>query len=298
MIRFVYLVKTTFEEFAHDKGTQMAAALAYYAIFAIPSILLISINILSIFLQDEQAQMTLIAQAQRITRGSTSEILKFVIDHLHQYSNQGNIAQWIGIIALISAAIGAFGHIQISLNTIWNISPDPTRSIFTTIRKRFTAILIIFIIGIFILISFVLNTFFSKIGLNISDIIGISPLILQTVNTIASFFGIALCITLVYRLVPEGNIAWKDIFIGALVSSLLFVIGRYIIGLAIQLSTFSTIYGAAGSLLILLLWVYYLSLIFFFGAEFTQVYSHLHGKGIKLGKGTVRINERMDERIS
>ncbi|MDP4011711.1 MAG: YihY/virulence factor BrkB family protein [Candidatus Roizmanbacteria bacterium] len=298
MHRIIYLFKTTTEEFVHDNATQMAAALAYYAIFAIPSILLISINILSIFLQDEQVRLTLITQAQGVMGGSTSEILAFAIDHLHQYSNQGNIAQWIGIIALISAGIGAFGHVQVSLNTIWNIASHPTRSIFTTMQKRFTAILFIFIIGIFILVSFVVSTLFSKVGVNISELIGISPPILQTINTIATFFGITLCITLVYKLVPEGNMAWKDIFVGALVSSFLILFGKYIIGLAIQQSTFSTIYGAAGSLLILLLWVYYLSLIFFFGAEFTQVYSHLHGHGIRPGKGTISIHERMNEKKS
>ncbi len=293
MNRIIYLLKTTLEEYIHDNAAQMAAALAYYALFAIPPILLISLNILSIFLQDAQAQSTLITQAQGITGGSTSEILKFIIDHLHQYSAQGNIAQWIGIIVLVFASTGAIGHLQVSLNTIWDIAPQPGRSMMITFEKRLTAMFFIFGIGLLILISFITNTLFSTLGVYISDLIGISPFFLQTINMTASFLSSTLFITLIYKLLPEGNMAWKDVFIGSLVTALLFLLGKYIIGLIIINNTFSTIYGAAGSLLILLIWIYYLSLIFFFGAEFTQVYSRLHGKGVALGKGTVSVLDRI-----
>jgi len=293
MNRIVYLFKMTLEEYIHDNAAQMAAALAYYALFAIPPILLISLNILNIFLQDAQSQSTLIAQAQGITGGSTTEILKFIINHLHQYSSQGNIAQWIGIIALVFASAGAFGHLQVSLNTIWDIAPQPGRSMMITLEKRLTAMLFIFGIGALILISFITNALLSKLGIYISDFIGISPFFLQTINMAVSFVGITLFITLIFKLLPEGNMAWKDIFVGSLVTALLFLLGKYIIGLVIINSTFSTIYGAAGSLLILLIWIYYLSLIFFFGAEFTQVYSNLHGKGVSLGKGTVSVLDRI-----
>ncbi|KKQ36807.1 MAG: Ribonuclease BN [Candidatus Roizmanbacteria bacterium GW2011_GWA2_37_7] len=293
MNRIAYLLKTTFKEFVRDNAAQMAAALAYYALFAIPPILLISINILSIFLEDTQARHALISQAQNITEGSTTEILKLIIDHLHQYADQGNIAKWIGIITLIIAASGAFSHLQASLNTIWDIAPHPSRSVSRTIERRLSAMLFIFMIGMLILASFISNAFLSKVGIYISAYVGISPFLLQTINMLASFVGITCFITLIYKLIPEGNMAWKDIFVGALVTAFLFIFGKYIVSLVIANSTFSTIYGAAGSLLILLIWVYYLSLIFFFGAEFTQIYSNLHGKGIKHDEGTLHVIEKI-----
>jgi len=291
MNRIVYLFKTTLEEFIHDNAAQMAAALAYYGLFAIPSILLISLNILSVFLQDTQAQSMLISQTEKITDGSTTEMLKFIIGHLHQYSAQGNIAQWIGIIVLIFTSAGAFRHLQVSLNTIWDIAPPPKRSMIVILKKRLTALLFIFGIGLLILISFISNALLSKIGVYVSNPIGISPLFLQVINVLAPFLGTTLFISLIYKLLPEGNMAWKDIFVGAFVSALLFLLGKYIIGLIITNNSFSSIYGAAGSLLILLVWMYYLSLIFFFGAEFTQVYANLHGKGIALGKGMVSVKD-------
>lgn len=293
MNRIIYLLKTTLEEYIHDNAAQMAAALAYYALFAIPPILLISLNILSIFLQDAQAQSTLITQAQGITGGSTSEILKFIIDHLHQYSAQGTIAQWIGIVVLVFASTGAIGHLQVSLNTIWDIAPQPGRSMIITLEKRLTAMLFVFGIGLLILISFIASSLLSTLGMYISDLIGISPFLLQTINMTTSFLSSTLFITLIYKLLPEGNMAWKDVFIGSLVTALLFLLGKYIIGLIITNNSFSTIYGAASSLLILLIWIYYLSLIFFFGAEFTQVYSRLHGKGVVLGHGTVSVLDQI-----
>ncbi|PJE61586.1 hypothetical protein COU87_03795 [Candidatus Roizmanbacteria bacterium CG10_big_fil_rev_8_21_14_0_10_39_12] len=293
MHRIIYLFKTTTEEFVHDNATQMAAALAYYALFAFPSILLISINILSIFLEDIDVQTTLIGQAQRITGGSTSEILRLMVDHLHQYSELGNTAQWIGIIVLIIAASGALGHLQVSLNTIWNIAPHPSRSFLMTLRRRFVATFFIGAIGILVLAAFIFNTLINKVGFQISGLVGLSPFFLQSMNILISFVGITVFITLIYKLIPEGDMAWKDIFIGALVSAFLFILGKYVIGLIMTNNSFSTIYGAAGSLLILLIWVYYLSLIFFFGAEFTQVYSHLYGKGVALRKGTVSVKDRI-----
>jgi len=293
MNQIVHLFKTTTEEFIHDNAAQMAAALAYYALFAIPSILLISINILSIFLEDIDVQTTLIGQAQRITGGSTSEILRLMVDHLHQYSELGNTAQWIGIIVLIIAASGALGHLQVSLNTIWNIAPHPSRSFIATLKRRFSATFFIVVIGFLVLASFIFNTLINKVGFQISDLVGLSPFFLQSMNILISFVGITVFITLIYKLIPEGDMAWKDIFIGALVSALLFILGKYIIGLIMTNNSFSTIYGAAGSLLILLIWVYYLSLIFFFGAEFTQVYSHLYGKGVALRKGTMSVKDHI-----
>lgn len=292
MNSIIYLVRTTIEEFNKDNATQMSAALAYYALFAIPPILLISINILSIFLKDSQVQSALITQAQSITGGSTSEILRLVINHLSEYSDQRNIAQWLSVIAIFIAASGAFGHLCVSLNTIWDISPRLTRNFMITIEKRLTAMFFIFAVGFLIFVSFIANAILSIIGIYIADLIGVSHLFLQTVNILVTFVGIVSFISLIYKLIPEGNMAWRDIFVGAFVTSLLFLLGKYIIDFIIIHSTFSTIYGAASSLLILLIWIYYLSLIFFFGAEFTQVYSNLHGRGVGNNKGAL---DKMDK---
>ncbi|PIQ73222.1 hypothetical protein COV58_03695 [Candidatus Roizmanbacteria bacterium CG11_big_fil_rev_8_21_14_0_20_36_8] len=281
------LIKITVNEFVRDNVAQMAAALSYYALFAIPSIFLISLQVLNIFLADEQSQYTLIAQISELTGGANLDIVLFIIAHLREYSLQGTLVQWVGVGALVISALGAFGHLQASLNTIFNIAPHPDRSIFVTFKKRVLSVTFVLLIALVILLSFVFRTIVHTFESVTINSIGITPFILQSIDLIGSFAGMVIFISLIFRFLPEGKVAWKDIFIGSIVTSCLLLLGKYLIGFLITFNTFSSIYGATGSLLIMLIWIYYLSIVLFLGAEFTQVYSHLHGKGVSHGDDTI-----------
>lgn len=288
MKNIVKLIKITIKEFNRDNTFQMAAALAYYMLFAIPSILLISINLLRIFLEDTQVKMTILYQVKMLTGQTTVNILNLVIDHLHQYAYQGNIIQWIGIITLIASAMSAIGHLQTSLNTIWDLAPHPSRSTMNSLKTRLSRLFILFIIGCIILFSFVVDILMKKFNIYLAYYFGEVPFIFDFIDSLISFITVLCSIALLFKLIPEGHMSWIDIIFGSLVTTILFILGKYVVTIIISHNAFGTIYGAAGSLIVLLVWIYYLSLIFFFGAEFTQVYSNLHGHGIRLKQDTIR----------
>jgi len=288
MDQITYLLKNSIQKFIKDNAAEKAAALSFYTLFAIPSIFLISLNLINTFLADLGAREILLAEITGLAGQPVADIFANLILHLDKYSNQASFAQWIGIFALIIAAGGALGQIHHSLNSIWNLTEHPSRNLFTKIKNRLAAMLTVGIIEIFVLISVILNTYLGILQFEKSPINNLTSDLTQLIINLIFYFGMVLLTALIFKTVPDGKIAWKDSIVGAFFTSVLFVIGRYIIVLVLKGSAFNSIYGAAGSLLVLLIWVYYLSNIFFFGAEFTKVYANKFGKGILPDLGVVK----------
>ncbi len=270
-----------------DNAPQMAAALSYYALFAIPPILLITLSLLNIFLADVQSQATVIETVQRVIGENGTVAVVQVMEHLDAYSNQSSIAQWAGIIMLLIAATGVGVHLQRSLNTLWDTDTKPHHSLLFIIRQRFVSFLFLLVMGVILLLLFIINTLLNFLGAYISETLGISAFVLDMGNISISFVAVIIFIALIFKYVPEGAMSWRDVFVGSLVTAFLFVLGRYVIGLYLNMSTIGSAYGAAGSILLLLVWIYYTALIFFFGAEFTQVFATVHGNGIASRKPSV-----------
>lgn len=274
------LIKMTFSAFIKDNAPQMAASLSYYALLAIPSLLLITLSIFNLFLADNQSRMTIMRIVANNVGQSGTVAISQIIGHLDQYSDQSTTATWLGTITLILTATGVVGHLEGSLNFIWRSQGAAHHSVTNFIRQRFLSLLLIVIIGIIFFILFITNTFLALLSYFISETLGISSIILSFVNFVFSFVMMVSLIAGLYKFVPNGKMAWKDIIIGAFVTGVLFSLGKYLIGVYLDYTTIGSLYGAAGSILLLLIWIYYTSLIFFFGAEFTQVYANTHGQGI------------------
>ena len=278
------LFKKTFSAFVKDNASQMAAALSYYALLAIPSLLLIVLSMFNLFLADNQSRMTVIKIVSNIVGYSGTEAITQIIAHLNQYSNQSSVATWVGIITLILTATGVVGHLERSLNHVWH-SPSANHHSFSYfLRQRLLSLLFIIAIGIILFILFIVNTSLALLSFYFADTLGISPFILNSLTFIVSFIMLVFLIAGLYKYVPDGKMAWKDLLVGALVTGALFSLGKYLIGIYLNYSTIGSLYGAAGSVLLLLVWIYYSSLIIFFGAEFTQVYASTHGQGITPSK--------------
>lgn len=278
------LFKKTFAAFIKDNATQMAAALSYYALFAIPSLLLITLSLLNLFIADAQAKSTIITFASDTLGARNADVISLVIQHLDENSNQSIFAQWGGVIVLLITATGIIGHLQRSLDKLWNTFPSHSNSFQLHLMQRLVSLLFIILAGILFLVVFISDTALTFLNSYISSTIGMSTSLLNTTNHIFSFILMTLIISLIYRYLPNGKMSWKDILIGSFVTAILFSFGKYVISFYLDFSTVGSVYGAAGSILLLLIWIYYTSLIFFFGAEFTQVYANTHGQGITTNK--------------
>jgi membrane protein len=272
------LVKTTVDEFMKDRALRLGAALAYYSIFSIAPLVIIVIAVAGFFLGEGAVRDQIVQQLRDwVGDNGTQAIVSMVGAH-----KQGNslVATIIGIVALLFGASGVFGQLQDSLNVIWGVQPKPGVGVGSFIRSRFLSFAMVLGIGFLLLISMLLSTFLSALTGAFGHYLTIPPWVAEVLNFAVSFGVITLLFGMIFKVLPDAKVQWRDVWMGALFTALLFTIGKYLLGLYLGRATVASSYGAAGSLVVLLLWVYYSSLILFFGAEFTKVYAKARGARI------------------
>jgi membrane protein len=208
----------------------------------------------------------------------------------------GLTATAIGMVTLFFGALGVFGELQNSLNTIWEVKPKPATSYWDGIRrfvlKRLVSFTMVLGIGFLLLASLIISAAISAFAEYIGTRWPLADFWLELINFLVSFLVVTLLFAMMFKFLPEVKIAWKDVWLGAAVTSILFNLGKFLIGLYLGRSEVGNIFGAAGSLAILMIWIYYSSQILFFGAEFTQVYANRYGSKIVPDPGMVKITER------
>jgi membrane protein len=194
-----------------------------------------------------------------------------------QRPKTGIVATLIGVGTLLFGASGVFGQLQETLNRIWDVPPNKSSGIWNMVRSRFLSFAMVLVIGFLLLASLVLSAAIAGAGEYLSDMVPGLEAWLQTANTITSFVIVTVLFALIFKVLPDTSIAWRDVWVGALLTSLLFTIGKFAIGLYLGKSSLASGYGAAGSLVVLIVWVYYSAQIMFFGAELAHVYAVRHG---------------------
>jgi membrane protein len=192
----------------------------------------------------------------------------------------GIVASGIGLVMLVIASTGVFAQLQDSLNTIWRVVPKPGRGILGILRDRLLSFLMVIVAGFLMLVSLVVSAALAALGKFFNYLLPVPEAVLQTVNFLVSFAVITLLFAMIYKVLPDAKISWSDVWIGAAVTSLLFSLGKFMIGLYLGKSSLASAYGAAGSLVIILVWVYYSAQILLYGAEFTAVYAIRYGSRI------------------
>ncbi|PSB23008.1 YihY/virulence factor BrkB family protein [filamentous cyanobacterium CCP2] len=277
---FFPLLKATFSEWSEDKVPRLAAALAYFTVFSLAPLLVISISIAALFFGEEAARGQIVGQIQGLVGQEGAEAIETMIANADQRDG-GVVASLIGIVTLLIGASGVFGQLQDALNTIWEVAPKPGRGIFNFIRTRFLSFGMVLIIGFLLLVSLVVSAALASIGTFMSGMLPDLAPLWELVNFAVSFAAITFLFALIYRVLPDVKIAWGDVWIGAAVTALLFTIGRTLIGIYLGSVAVGSAYGAAGSLVIILVWVFYSAQILLFGAEFTQVYARKYGSHIR-----------------
>lgn len=276
-----YLSQTTFSEWRNDKVPKLAASLAYYTVFSIPPLLLIAMGIAGIFFGEEAARGQVFSQLSGLVGSGAAETVQEIIKNFQQRQN-GGIAVFVGFLALLLGATGVFGELQDSLNQIWKVTPKESKGFWDFLRKRWLSFGMILVFGFLLLVSLVMTSLLAA-GLKYA---GESvPLVEAAWWGISQLINFALVIFLfaaMFRFLPDAKTAWKDVWVGAVITAILFTIGKFFISLYLGKSATVSAFGAAGSLILLFLWVYYSAQIFFLGAEFTHVYAMTHSEGVRV----------------
>ncbi|MCB0168373.1 MAG: YihY/virulence factor BrkB family protein [Anaerolineae bacterium] len=270
------LLKQTFSEWQEDKASRLAAALAYYTVFSLAPLVIIIVSLISFFFDQQTAGQYLVDQTQSLVGRQNGELIQSIIQNNSQPSTS-LVATLIGLGTLLFGATGVFAQLQDSLNTVWGVAPRPDKGLMLTIKTRFTSLTVVLGIGFLLLVSLVVSIVLSALN---NHLLGWVPDYLamgQILNFLISFGVITLLFAMIFKLLPDVEIEWGDVWMGATVTALLFVLGKSLLSYYIGSQSFDSTYGAAGSLLVLLLWVYYSVQIFLFGAEFTQVYAKRYG---------------------
>ncbi len=276
------LLRETFAEWNDDKASQMAAALAYYTVFSLAPLLIIVIAVAGFFFGEEAARGEIVGQIKGLVGTDGATVIQTALENSHRPgSNTSIIASLISIAVLIFGASGVFVQLQESLNTIWDVDPQTQQGISNVVRKRAMSFAVVLSIGFLLLVSLVISAALSAVNTFASGLLPGFDLLWQVINIFLSFLVTTILFALIYKYLPDVSVTWHDVWIGAIITSILFSIGRHLIGLYLGNSSFGSTYGAAGSLVILLAWIYYSIQILFFGAEFTQVYARRYGSQVQ-----------------
>jgi membrane protein len=270
------LVKETVTEWSDDAASTRAASLAYYTIFSIAPTLVIATSIAAVLFGEQAARGEIQRQMQGLVGGAGAKVVEDMIASAAK-PGRGLLPTILGIVVMIFAATGVFSELQTALNAFWKTRTKHTNSVIAFLRMRFLSFAMVLGIGFLLLVSLVLSALLEAVGGWLSGFLRDWAGVMRVLNEIISFGVVSAMFALIFKVLPDRKVQWRDVWLGAAVTSVLFNLGKYGISLYIAHSSIQTSYGAAGSLAVLLVWVYYSSLILFLGAEFTQVYARLYG---------------------
>ncbi|MEH2010508.1 YihY/virulence factor BrkB family protein [Nostoc sp.] len=284
------LLQETFKEWSEDKASRLAAALAYYTIFSIAPLLIIVIAIAGVVFGEDAARGQIVGQIQGLVGKDGAQFIQTAIQNANK-PQTGAMASIISVVVLLVGATGLFTELQDSLNTIWEVKAKPGRGVNNMIRLRFLSFAMVIGIGFLLLVSLVISTGLAALVKYFGNILPGIDFLWRIVNFVLSFSITTALFGLIFKVLPDVKITWNDVFIGSIITSFLFSIGRFLLGQYLGNGSFGSTYGAAGSLVVLLAWVNYAAQILFFGAEFTQVYARRYGSGIVPTKDAIPLSD-------
>jgi len=263
--------KSTFKQFNEDGVLRLSAATAYYAIFSIGPLLVLIIGLAGLVLGQEHVRLEVTAQLKGLVGDKSAKLIESMMVSRH---GQSLLATIVGGAALVFGAAGVFGQLQDALNTIWEVKAKPGAGIWAYIRARFLSVGMVLGIGFLLLVSMVLSTCATAFAGYLGHLISLPAWVVPSFNELVSFVVITLLFALIFKVLPDVKLQWSDVWVGAIGTAILFTIGKFLLGLYLAQQSTSSPYGAATAFVLILMYVYYSSLILFLGAEFTQVYAN------------------------
>jgi membrane protein len=285
------LIKQTVRDFTNDDCPTMAAALSYYTVFSLPPLLVLILFLVGAVLDPQDVQGSIETQIGNLMGPAGGAQVRSILEAADRPGTGGLLQTVLSLVALLLGATGAFGQLQAALNRSWQVAPDPRQGgIKSLLLKRVFSFGMILALAFLLLVSLVLSAALSAFGDALGSMLpgGLSEPVLQGINLGISFGIIALLFAVMFKVLPDARIAWRDVWVGAIATAFLFSVGKFLIGFYLGRSNPGEAFGAAGSLALMLVWIYYSSMILLFGAEFTQTWAESRGSGIEPERGAVR----------
>lgn len=296
LINAATILKNTFKGFMADKGLKLSASLSYYTIFSLAPLLLLIISLAGAIFGQEASEGRVFEEINGLIGSQAAMQVQQIIQNL-ELSGKSTISAIIGGVTLVIGATTVFGEIQDSINMIWRVKAKPKKGWLKLIKDRLLSGSIIVGLGFLLIVSLIING--ALMALN--DILktyfpDLTIILLNLANIVISFLVITVLFGVIFKVLPDAKIGWKDVRAGAFFTSLLFLLGRYIIGLYIETTAAGSPYGAAGSIIVILLWVYYTAAILYFGAEYTREYACFKGSKIEPADYAVYVEQKETEK--
>ena len=271
------LLRATLSDWYEDRAQRIGAALAYYTIFALAPGLVIVMALAGLML-GPGAESQIMGQIRELIGEQGATAIEATVRSARN-ETLGATGTALALIPLVFGLWGVFGELQDGLNTIWGVTPKPGRRMRDILKERFWSFAMVVGIGFVLLVSLVLSAWLAAVGTYVGSLLPAPAAGLEALNFVISFVVITGSFALIFKLLPDVRIAWRDVWVGAAVTSLFFTVGKFLIGLYLGKSAVASAYGAAGSLVIIVVWVYYSAQILLFGAEFTKVWTKRRGSG-------------------
>ncbi len=268
------------EGYSRARGARLAAALAYYAAFSLAPLLVIATSIAALFLRQERVMAGLIEQVYLLAGDQVAQFVETVLEHASR-PGAGALAFGLGLIVLLVGAANLFAQLQDALNTIWGIRARSDGGVLALVRRRFFTFLLALVSGLLLFMALAASAALSAVNHFFTGLLPGAASLWSWLNQIVFFVSIVLAFSLLFKYLPDAHVRWRDAWIGAVVTTLLFSLGKVLIGLYLAHSSISSAYGAAGSLAVALIWLYYSAQILLLGAEFTRVYARRYGRRIR-----------------
>jgi membrane protein len=287
------LLKQTFQEWLQDKAPQLGAALAYYTVFSLAPLILVLLAIVGVIFREDPAG-TWNKITEQMSYFLDASAVQVVQNIAQQASQPGKtiMATIIGVALALFGASGVFGQLQDALNTIWNVKAKPTRGVWGFLRNRFLSFAMVAGVCFLLLVSLTFESLLKAFSHYVQSVLPSGLLVAMSVYLIFDFAVIVLLFAMIFKFLPDAKIQWRDVWIGAVMTAILFGIGKWVLGLYLGSGAAGSAYGPASSLITVLLWVYYSSQILLFGAEFSQVYADQAGREVKPNEYAVRVETK------
>jgi membrane protein len=281
-------IKETANDWLEDDASRLAASLAYYSLLSLAPLLVIIVAIAGFFFGADAARGRIAGELATVVGAEPAAGIQSVLASAHSPS-RGIVSMAVGIVTLFVGASGVFGELQSSLNQIWGVKPKPGRGIWGELRSRFLSFTMVLGVAFLLLISLVISSLLSAIGTRFSQALPGGEALWQVVNFAFSLGSITALFALIFKYIPDAEIKWRDVWLGAVATAGLFTVGKVLLGLYLGKAAVGSSYGAAGSLIALVVWVYYAAQILFLGAEFTSVQARRNGRAIRPSDDAVQV---------
>jgi membrane protein len=277
------MLKAAVADWREDRATRLSAALAYYSVFSLAPLIVIAISIAGVFFGEEAARGAIEGQIAGAIGRDAAAGVEEMIEGARQ-SDAAGVMAIVGVVLLLVAASGVFGQLQDALNTIWELEGKTTTGVWGFVKARFLSMAMVLGTGFLLLVSLLLSATLTATTGALERILPTPGFVWQIVNLLVSLGVVTLLFAMIFKILPDAQVRWNHVWVGALMTAALFTAGKFLLGLYLGRRDAASTYGAAGALVLVLMWVYYSSLILLFGAEFTQVYARARGHRIEAAK--------------